>query len=154
MNDYFWTCLNQSRINDRKNRDGFREDNWRRIQNSVKYLRRIFLQKQLAVFNHWLFFQNNSYYLFDRVMNMPLINLTKNSQKIRTVISVNLLLNPILSSPYYLAVRHWWQIQYTYLPFRIDSLLPLNTCNINQPLFTCSNSSQLLVISLVKVKKF
>ena len=36
---------------------------------------------------------------------------------------------------------------------QIDSLLQLNTYNINQPLFTCSNSSQLLVISLVKVKK-
>ena len=37
--------------------------------------------------------------------------------------------------------------------FQIDSPLQLNTYNISQPLFTCSNSSQLLVISLVKVKK-
>ena len=45
------------------------------------------------------------------------------------------------------------QIQYMCLSFQIDSPLQLNTYNINQPLFTCSNSSQLLVISLVKVKK-
>ena len=36
---------------------------------------------------------------------------------------------------------------------QIDSLLQLNTYNINQPLFTCSNSLQFLVISLAKVKK-
>ena len=36
---------------------------------------------------------------------------------------------------------------------QIDPPLQLNTYCINQPLFTCSNSLQFLVISLVKVKK-
>ena len=73
------------------------------------------------------------------------------SQKIRTAVSANLCLNAVLSSHYYLAVRQS-QIQYMCLSFQVDSPLQLNTY-INQALFTCSNSSQLLVISLVKVKK-
>ena len=36
------------------------------------------------------------------------------------------------------------KIQYTCLWFQIDSPMPLNTYDINQPLFTCSNSSQQL----------
>ena len=74
------------------------------------------------------------------------------SQIIRTAVSANLCLNSILSSHYYLAVRQS-QIQYMYLSFQIDSSLQLNTYNINQPLFTCSNSPQLLVMCLVNVKK-
>ena len=74
------------------------------------------------------------------------------SQKVRTAVSANLCLNAILSSHYYLPVRQS-QIQYMCLSFQIDSPLQLNTYNIDQPLFTCSNSSQLLAISLVKVKK-
>ena len=74
------------------------------------------------------------------------------SQKIRTAIS-NLFLNSILSLHYYVAVRYQSQIQCTYVLFQIDSSFQLNTYNINQPLFTCSISSQLLVISLTQVKK-
>ena len=51
-----------------------------------------------------------------------------------------LFLNYILSSRFYLAVRYYLQIQSTCLSFQIDSPLQLNTYNISQPLFTCSNS--------------
>ena len=40
----------------------------------MKHLRWSFL---LTVFNRWLFLQNTSYYVFHRVMNMPLIKLNK-----------------------------------------------------------------------------
>ena len=59
----------------RKSRDVFRDGNRRRIQSPFKFLRRIFLQKQLTVFNHWLFLQNTSYYLFHR--EYALIKLNK-----------------------------------------------------------------------------
>ena len=71
VNDRFWTLAIQSGRNKRKNRDVSRDDNGRRIQNPEKHLRWSFLQKQLPVFNSWLFLQNTSYYLFHRVMNMP-----------------------------------------------------------------------------------
>ena len=63
----------------------------------------------------------------------------KTKQKIRAGISANLFSNCILSSDYYLPMRHYSQIPNAYLSFQIDSPLQLNTCNISQPLFTCSN---------------
>ena len=71
----------------------------------------------------------------------------------RAAISGNLFLNLILSSHYYLTVRYQSQIHKTCLSCQTESPLQLNTYNINQPLFTCSNSSQPLVISLMKVKR-
>ena len=62
----------------------------------------------------------------------------------RTAISANLFLNYILSSHYYLAVRHWSQIKHKCLSFQIDSPLYLNTYNISQPLFTDSKLSERL----------
>ena len=58
----------------------------------------------------------------------------------------------MLSSHYFLAVRNESQIQSR--AFHVK-LIPLAAYyyNINQPLFTCSNSSELLVISLRKVNK-
>ena len=51
----------QSGRNNRKNRDASRDDNRRRIENPVKHQRWRFLQKQLPVFNCWLFLQSISY---------------------------------------------------------------------------------------------
>ena len=61
--------------------------------------------------NGRLFLQNTSYYLFDRVMNMPKTKqnpgvLSLISQKIRAAISANIFSNSFLSSHYYLDVRH------------------------------------------------
>ena len=75
------------------------------------------------------------------------------SQNIMAATSANLLLDQILFSNYYLAVRHKSHIQYTCLSFQTDSPFQLTTYDFNQSLFTCPNASQLLVISLVKVKK-
>ena len=101
---------------------------------------------------HFILFVSQSYeYASDKTKQNPGV-LSFISQKTRTAVSANLCLNADLSSHYYLAVRQS-QIQYMCLSFQIDSPLQLNTYNINQLLFTCSNSSQLLVISLVKVKK-
>ena len=43
VNGCFWTLLIQSGSSNRKNRYVFRDDNQRRIENPMKYLRRIFL---------------------------------------------------------------------------------------------------------------
>ena len=98
-----------------------------------------------------LFVSQGYEYASDKTKQNPGV-LSFISQKMRTAVSANLCLNAILSSPYYLAVRQS-QIQYMCLSFQIDLPLQLNTYNINQPLFTCSNSSQLLVISLVNIRK-
>ena len=99
----------------------------------------------LTIFTeHFILFVSQGYeYVSDKTKQNPGV-LSFTSEKIRTEISANLFLNSILSSHYYLAVRHQSQIQYMCLSFQIDSPLLLNTY-INQPLFTCSNSSQLLV---------
>ena len=70
---HLWTTASEQWR--RKSRDVFRDGNRRRIQSPFKFLRRIFLQKQLTVFNHWLFLQNTSYYLFHR--EYALIKLNK-----------------------------------------------------------------------------
>ena len=67
--ELYWFKVEDIKIE--KNRDVFRDDNRRRIQNLVKHVRWSFFEKWLTVFNRWLILQNTSYYLFHRVMNMP-----------------------------------------------------------------------------------
>ena len=114
----------------------------------------VYYIQPLTIFaKHFILFVLQGYeYASDKVKQKPGV-LPFISQNIRTEISANLFFNSILSSHYYLTVRHQSQIQYTCLSFQIYSPLHLNTYNINQPLFICSSSSQLLLISLVKVKK-
>ena len=86
----------------------FRDDNRRRIQNPVKHLKWNFLQKQLTVFNRWLFLQNTFIGLWrclDKTKQNPGV-LSFISQKNRTIISANIFSNSILSSCYYVAIRH------------------------------------------------
>ena len=70
---HLWTTASEQWLT--KKRDVFRDDNQRHIQSLLKHLRRVFLQKQSTVFNHWLFLQNTSYYLFHR--EYALIKLNK-----------------------------------------------------------------------------
>ena len=81
-----------------------------------------------------LFFLQGYEYASNKTQQNPGV-LSFISQKIRTAISANFFLNLILSSHYYLAVRHQSQSQCTCLSFQNDSPFQMNTYNINQPLF-------------------
>ena len=104
--------LIQSWRNNRKNRDVFRDDNRRRIQDTVKHLRWSFCR------NSWLdltadYFGKTIHITCFTWLWICLDKTKQNrgvlsfiSQKIRTAISANLFSNSILSSHFYLALRH------------------------------------------------
>ena len=93
----------QSGSNNRKTdvfRNISRDNNQRRIQNPAKH-------QPLTIFaKHFILFVSQANeYASDKTKQNPGV-LSFISQKIRTAISANLFLNSILSSHYYLAVRH------------------------------------------------
>ena len=60
-------------------------------------------------------------------------------KKNRTAISVNLFLNSILPSHYYLALNSNRKFKTRAFHFKLVQLLQLNTYNISRSLFTCSS---------------